>query len=86
MTADEHRAYARGYAAGRKKVKQSRTAENLRRERQAFHDKAFLAALPFAFEQTTWTRGEAPIKTLNERVKLAQEIADVALKARRCVV
>lgn len=79
----EHRAYARGYQAGRKKAKIERTADQVQKERQAFLDKAFLAVLPFAMTQTTWTIGDKPISTAEERVELAWRTAVRALKQRR---
>jgi hypothetical protein len=78
----EQRGYARGYAAGRKKQKQDRHAEAIRKERQAFKDKAFLAILPFAFEQATWKFGEKPINTPEDRVTFAWRIAERAAKTR----
>jgi hypothetical protein len=80
----EQRGYSRGYVAGRKRLKADESAEHLRRERQAFLDKAFLATLPMALEQSTWTRGDKPIKKLKDRVQLAWEIAEAALLSRRC--
>jgi hypothetical protein len=83
----EHRAYARGYQAGRKKAKIERTAEQAQKERQArlqaFLDKAFLAALPFAMTQTTWSLEGKAISTPDERVELAWRVAVRALKQRR---
>lgn len=79
----ERQAYARGYAAGRRKAKIERSADQVRKERQAFLDKAFLAALPFAMEQTKWTIGDKPISTSEERVELAWRVAARALKQRR---
>lgn len=81
----EHRGYSRGYAAGKKRVRADRHAENYRREQQAFLDKAFLVALPFAMQQSTWKHGEKPINTIPERVDLAWDVAESALKRRRWV-
>lgn len=83
MTTDEQRGYSRGYAAGRKRVEHELSADDIRRQRQAFLDKAFLAALPVAINGN-WTRGEAKITTTKDCVSLAWEIAEDALKARRC--
>ena len=78
----EHRGYARGYVAGRKKAKQERSADNLHKERQAFLDKAFLACLPFAAAQSGWKHGEKPITGIRDRVSLAADFAKEALKQR----
>jgi hypothetical protein len=50
----EKRGYSRGYQAGKKRRQADRLAENYRREQQAFHDKAFLAALPACIEAQGW--------------------------------
>lgn len=79
----EKRAYARGYAAGRKKAKTIRDEAHRRRERQAFLDRAFLVALPFAMQQENWKIGEKKIETVEQRVDLAWRIAVKAVEARR---
>jgi hypothetical protein len=79
----ELRGYSRGYAAGKKKVKIERSAEQRRAEQQAFLDKAFFAALPFAATQSTWRHGEKPINTITERVALAWDFAESSLRQRR---
>lgn len=87
MTSDdikavEQRGYAKGYAAGRRRLKADRSAEHARRERQAFLDKAFLAALPFAMTQTTWKFGDEPINSSEDRIALAWRIAKRAMNSR----
>ncbi|WP_312165897.1 hypothetical protein [Massilia timonae] len=79
----EKRAYARGYAAGRKKAKAIRDEAHRRRERQAFLDRAFLAALPFAMEQSTWEHDGKKIDTVRDRVDLAWRVAMTSVAARR---
>lgn len=76
----ERRAYSRGYSAGRKKLKQeNQTARRLARQDE-FWRRAFLAALPFALGAQSWTRGGKPITRLDDRVKLATDVANEALK------
>jgi len=79
----EQRGYSRGYQAGKKRVQTERLAERLAKEQQAFLDKAFLAAVPFAMQQSNWKHGEKPINTIAERVDLAWDVAEAALKRRR---
>lgn len=81
----EHRAYARGYAAGRKKVKIERSAEQVRKEKQAFLDKAFLAALPVCLSTEIMTAAVAGSKESERerQVKAAWWFAEKALKQRR---
>jgi hypothetical protein len=79
----EQRGYSRGYATGRKRIKQDREAERLRHERQAFLDKAFLAALPVCINVSGWKFGEKPITNVGDRTKLAWEFATEALRQRR---
>ncbi len=85
MISDEQRAYSKGYYAGRHKAKQQRSAETIRRERQAFLDKAFLALLPTAMTQDNWKFGGKPASTVEDRVKLASYWAKEALHKRPLV-
>lgn len=79
----EQRGYGRGYAAGKKRAKADRLAENFRREQQAFLDKALLAALPACIEAQGWKTGDEPITNLPQRVALAVRFANETLKQRR---
>lgn len=85
MTQEDQRAYSRGYAAGRKRQTLERTVENVRRERQAFLDKAFLALLPTAMTQNSWKFGDKIVSTVEDRVKLASYWAKEALHKRPLV-
>lgn len=80
----EHRAYARGYQAGRKKAKIERSAEHAQKERQAFLDKAFLSALPVCISGQGWINSKGQkITNLIDRTTLAWNFAQEALKQRR---
>lgn len=81
ITPDDKKAYARGYAAGRlRKIKDvDRDAE--RKKRDAFWQRAFIAALPSVILAKGWTRGDKPIVGPADRVRLAAEIANEALSA-----
>lgn len=78
----EHRAYVRGYKAGRKRAKIERKADQVQKEKQAFLDKAFLAALPVCMVLENWTFGNVLIKNKEDRVRLAWNFAQEALKQR----
>lgn len=80
MNEDEKRGYSKGYAAGGRRKEQNITREAIQKKRDVFWQRAFLAALPAAFESKNWTRGEKPITGLGDRVKLAAEAADEAMK------
>lgn len=94
IKAAEKRGYGRGYQARELRIKREALdaqhrrdlAHELRADR-AFRDRAFLAALPFAMTQKTWvsTVGEEkkPISTMKQRVDLAWDVANEALKQRR---
>ena len=83
MNAEEKRAYQRGYAAGLRRKKRLISAEVARRERQAFLDKAFLAALPACIEAQGWKTGDGkPITTRDDRIRLARGFAIEALRQR----
>jgi hypothetical protein len=77
---NETKAYSRGYAAGRKRLTRDISYDRLQKSRIAFRDRAFLAALPFAFQQDSWTQNGKPIKSVAERVALAWTIANEAVK------
>lgn len=85
LTAERLRCYANGYAAGRRKIKAGQRKENARRERQAFWDRAFITALPVCFAAQGWERGDLEIMTLEDRVQLAVDTANEAVKRRRVV-
>lgn len=74
----EARVYARGYVAGRRKRKHDNLMQQRARERQAFLDKAFLAALPYCLDAQGWMRG----KSIEDRVRFAWRVASAALKER----
>lgn len=85
MSTDEQRGYSKGYAAGLRKRKADRSRESIRREKQAFWDRAFLASIATCIDVQDWKRGNEPIHTVEQRVRLAADIADAAVKQRRYV-
>lgn len=83
MTKEEQRAYSRGYQAGMRRKKKDIDADRQIKEENAFRDRAFLAALPACITAERWVRGEKPIKSLQERVRLAWDASDEAVRQRR---
>lgn len=83
MSDDEKKGYARGYIAGRKRMQKDIATEQRQSERQAFLERAFLAALPACVDAQGWSRGTAPISSMDARVQLAWDFATQALKQRR---
>lgn len=79
LKAAEHRGYSKGYIAGKKRKHRDISEETRQRKKDAFWQRAFLAALPAAFAAQGWSRGEKPITDLKGRVRLAAETADEAL-------
>lgn len=75
----ELRGYGKGYAAGRQRKKRDISQESLQKKKDAFWQRAFLAALPVAFTINGWKRGSVPIVNLPDRMKLAADVADEAL-------
>ena len=73
------REYQRGYAAGRRRKKADMSAEQRVAQRKAFRQRAFLAVLPFAMA-ADWNRNGEPIRSVDERVRLAADIADEAAR------
>lgn len=78
----EHRGYVKGYAARGRRIKREETFERARRERQAFLDRAFIAALPSAMNAEGWKFGDVPITSTADRIKLAASWAREALRQR----
>lgn len=74
--------YSKGYAAGRRRGRLDRQAEQRQLERQAFLDRAFLAVLPSILESRTWQLGDKPAVTVDDRVKVAWGVARRALAQR----
>lgn len=79
----EKRGYARGYVAGKQRKQRDQTAEQIHREKRAFLDRAFMAALPACIAAQGWKAGDKPISNVPERVDLAWDFAMSALKRRR---
>lgn len=79
----EKRGYGRGYSAGKARRFREINRERVQREHQAFLERAFIAALPACIEVTNWKRGTTPITGMDDRVRLAWEIAEAALRLRR---
>lgn len=85
MSTDEQRGYSKGYVAGLRKRKADRSRENIRHEKQAFWDRAFLASITTCIDVQGWKRGDELINTVEQRVRLAADIADAAVKQRKRV-
>lgn len=83
LKAAEARGYRKGYATGKKRLAKDQRQEAIYKKRQAFWQRAFLAALPAALEGQGWSRRGVAITTLKDRVRLAEEIADEALEVAR---
>lgn len=79
----ELRGYSRGYNAGRLRKEKNIRTERIQAERQAFMDRAFLAALPACINAQGWKAGDKPITSFEDRTKLAWDFAERALKTRR---
>lgn len=69
----EKRGYSKGYAVGKRR-------QALQRKNGAFWQRAFLAALPAAIASQGWKRGNKPLTKLPDKVQLAAEAADEAMK------
>lgn len=78
MTPDEKRAYQRGYAAGQRRKAKVRARERRDAAREAFWQRAFLAALPACIDADGWKQGDKPIVGISDRTALAREFADAA--------
>ena len=75
----ENRGYKKGYAAGLRRKQKNISAEAVERQRTAFWQRAFLAALPACIAAEGWKRGDKPIANVSDRARLAADFADAAL-------
>lgn len=83
MSPEEKRAYQRGYQAGKRRKQREISFEARDRERKAFAERAFLAALPACITaHGCRTAQGTPITSLPNRVELAADFAREALKHR----
>ena len=81
----EQRGYSKGYVAGRKALLKNKAIDQLKKEKDAFRRRAFLAVLPMAcFSPHNWGtqvggRHEKYTK-ISELTKLAHNFAEEAVK------
>ena len=75
--------YARGYAAGRRRVRSDRSAENQRKHDEARRDRFFCAALNGLLPTAGWQMGGKDMSSLNDYVELAARFADQSLRNLR---
>ncbi len=80
MSEDKNRGYSMGYAAGKRRKERDIAREVTKKKHDAFWQRAFLAAIPAALTAEGWKRGEKPITMLEDRVRLAADVADEAVK------
>jgi len=79
----EKRGYQRGYAAGKRLRVKALQETRSQREKQAFLERAFMAALPAFIVAQNWTRGEEKIISLEQCVDMAWRAAESAARQRR---
>lgn len=83
-TDSDRAAYQRGYNAGRKRLRKDIDQEHRQRQENAAWNRAFLAALPGCIQCNGWQDSDGkPITTLHQRVQLASNAADQAIKRMR---
>lgn len=80
IKAAEARGYSKGYAASVRRKQRKVSAESEAKQRAAFWNRAFLAALPTCIDVQGWQRNGQPIKSLQDRTQLAADFADHALQ------
>lgn len=84
LDAAKRAAYQQGYRAGTR-VRPKSGAEKLRRhlksQERAFWERALLAALPYAVEHApAWRKSETRQAAIDDRMELAADFADAAVK------
>jgi hypothetical protein len=80
MTAEESRAYAKGYAAGRRKVAAERSSAALQRAEDRMWREVFCAALNGLIINANWSIGGEHMATSDDYVQVARALADRAIK------
>jgi hypothetical protein len=76
----ELRGYSKGYTAGLKRKSRERQRDHVRQMEASFFNRALLESINFVMTQDSWKRGEKPIKTVQDRMALARDIANEAVK------
>lgn len=79
MNKEDTADYARGYAAGRKRLDRDLAHEDLTKREAEVWQKYMAASLEFALTQSTCTQRGNKISTLDDRIELAGRIANMAL-------
>lgn len=83
LKAAEQRAYGRGYAAGQKRAKRNADSARLKKMQDAAWNRAFISALQERISTQGWTVGDKPIANIADRVRLARDFANEAIKHMR---
>ncbi|NII53544.1 hypothetical protein [Luteibacter sp. SG786] len=78
----ENQAYARGYAAGRKRQQSDEVKASVRAGQVAFWEKAVLAVAPYFMGCEAWVRGEKKLTGLEDRADLAVKFANYVTAQR----
>lgn len=82
MSPEELRAYQRGYQAGKRRKQRDIDEQQRIKQERAFRERAFLAALPACIDAQGWTRGDKPISSMADRVRLACDFANEAVNQK----
>ena len=78
---EEKKAYDKGYSAGRRRAKTINEARARAAKQDAFWQRSMLQIMNSCASQNGWKRGDTPITTVKDRMRLAAEFADAALSA-----
>lgn len=79
----EQRGYARGYQAGRKRVKSDPREEGLHSRRDANWNRAFLVALEATVVSGRWMRGDKALTSVEDYINTARYFANQAVKVMK---
>ncbi|MBN9462267.1 MAG: hypothetical protein J0H00_13725 [Burkholderiales bacterium] len=79
----EKRAYARGYSAGCRRARVEMDAKQRLAAANRAWDRVFLAVLPVAMAAEGWTIGDSPVHSGEDRIRLAELLADRAFNHLR---
>lgn len=76
----EKRGYQRGYAAKVRRVEREDAQRQHQHEKQVFRREVFLTVLPKVVDAQGWNTNGKPVTSLPQRVALAWDFADEAMK------
>ena len=80
---DKSSEYQRGYAAGRRRIEREERQRSFAEAQDEFWLQVFLASIPVMLASSDWRQGNKPLVTVADKIALAEEAANAALRVAR---